>query len=216
MGTTYSGYQVAASGGVLGARGLAGSSGPGGSAGGIGRGGRGGSGGRGVGPGNGIRAASGNNGAIGTAGGGGAPGQLGAAGGAGQAGSAGGSGIYIGSGAVTTAMPANHVGVLIQPPASVTAGATFSLEVDAEDANSNTDPTYNGPLTVSIGTNPGGSSLLGTVTLNAVNGVALFTGLALSQPASGYTLSVGSTGLTSGVTKPFTVTPARTPVCRRR
>ncbi len=116
-------------------------------------------------------------------------------------------GIYVASGVVTTAMPATHVGVLIQPPASITAGATFSLEVDAEDANSNTDPTYNGPLTVSLGNNPGGSSLTGTVTLNAVNGVALFNKLALSQPGSGYTLSVGSTGLTSGTTKSFIVTP---------
>ena len=51
----------------------------------------------------------------------------------------------------------------------------ISLEVDAEDANSNTDPTYNGPLTVSLSNNPGEVHFSGTVTLNAVNGVALFT-----------------------------------------
>ena len=103
-------------------------------------------------------------------------------------------------------MPATHVGVLLQPPASVQTGSTFSLQVDAEDSYGNTDPTYNGSLSVAIITNPGGGTLSGTLTVTAVNGVATFTGLSISQPGTGYKLIVASPGINSGSTQTFNVT----------
>ena len=32
----------------------------------------------------------------------------------------------------------------------------FTIEVDAEDANNDVDPTYDGLITLSLGNNPGG------------------------------------------------------------
>jgi hypothetical protein len=205
LGTSYSGLQVAASGGVLGARGVAGSGGAGGTGARGGNGGLGGLGGHFLNRNNAIRAANGGNGAAGAAGNGGAQGASGAVGGVGVAGTAAGSGIFVAGGTVTTSMPATHIGVLVQPPTGVQAGTKFSLQVDAEDTNANTDPTYNGPVSVAIITNPGGGSLSGTLTVNAVHGVATFTDLAISQPGNGYKLIVVSPGVNSGFTQTFNV-----------
>ena len=58
------------------------------------------------------------------------------------------------------------------PPASVTANATFGLTVNAEDGSGNTDSTYIGPVTLALSGGTSGAVLGGTVTVNAVNGVA--------------------------------------------
>jgi hypothetical protein len=54
-------------------------------------------------------------------------------------------------------------------------------------------------------TNPGGGSLSGTTVRNASFGIAAFTGLSINQPASGYTLSATSSGLTSATSGAFNV-----------
>ena len=68
------------------------------------------------------------------------------------------------------------------------------------------------PITVALGNNPGGSTLGGTTTVNAVNGVASFTGLSLNKPADGYTLSASSPGLTGSNSSSFNESSAGT-VC---
>ncbi|HEY4308398.1 MAG TPA: hypothetical protein VGN12_03000 [Pirellulales bacterium] len=210
LGTTYAGSQVAASGGVIGVKGAAGSGGAGGNAGAGGHGGIGGIGGRGVRPAQGTRAANGTDAIAGVPGTTGANGAAGNVGVIGPAGIAQGSGIYVQSGTVTTDTPANHVAVLTQPPAGIHAGVPFTLKVEAENSNGNTDPTYNGPLTVSISTNPGGGVLAGTLTVNAVNGVALFNNLLISAAGVGYKLSISATGLASATTAAFNVAPSAT------
>ena len=105
-------------------------------------------------------------------------------------------------------LPATHAVVVAQPPSSIAAGTTFSIEVDAENANNNVDPTYNGLITVSLSSNPGSSGLAGTLTLPAVHGVATFTGLELFKPAAGYRLQVTAAGITSTTSNAFTVTGA--------
>ncbi len=197
--TTYAGTVLAGNGGSGGNIGLAGVAGKGGAAGHGGAGGLGGAGLTHVG-------ANGQAGPSGAAGGSGNGGTSGAFGAAGSAGTAKGSGIFVVSGSVTTAAPATHAVVVTQPPTSVAAGTPFSIEVDAENANSNVDPTYNGPITVALGSNPGGSGLAGTLTLPAVHGVAIFTGLELFKPGVGYTLQVTAAGITSTTTNSFTVT----------
>ncbi|MBC8074861.1 MAG: hypothetical protein H7Y32_02195 [Chloroflexales bacterium] len=71
--------------------------------------------------------------------------------------------------------------------------------------------SFNGPITLSIGTsNPAGGTLNGTVTVNAVNGVATFTTLSISQAGS-YTLVANGGGLPSVTSAPFTITAAGPP-----
>jgi hypothetical protein len=95
--------------------------------------------------------------------------------------------------------------VVISPAGNVLPNEPFSLEVVAEDANDNLDPTFNGSVTLTIATNSDGSTLGGTVTVNAVNGFADFSGLTLNNAGTGYTLNAAS-GLLSGVSQPFDVT----------
>ncbi len=103
--------------------------------------------------------------------------------------------------------PATQLLVTLQPPISVTAGQTFGLSVEAVDALGNLDATFNGPVTLALGNNPGGVTLGGTLTVNAVNGVATFSGLTLDK-AGIYTLLVSSNGLIGTTTRAFTVAAA--------
>ena len=45
------------------------------------------------------------------------------------------------------------------------------------DPYGNVDPTFNGSVTLALASNPGSATLGGTVTVNAINGVATFAGL---------------------------------------
>ncbi len=111
--------------------------------------------------------------------------------------------------AVVVVNPATQLLVSLQPPPSLTAGQTFGLSVEAVDALGNLNPTFSSPVTLSLGNNAGGT-LDGTLTVNAVNGVAAFSGLTLDKAGIGYTLQVSSNGLTATTTGAFTVTAAAT------
>jgi hypothetical protein len=96
--------------------------------------------------------------------------------------------------------------VTTQPPANVVAGQAFEVKVSAEDANGNVDTNFTGNVTVALANNPGGSTVGGTLTVKAVNGVADFRDLTLDEPGSGYTLQATSSGLSPVTTNPFNVT----------
>jgi hypothetical protein len=98
-----------------------------------------------------------------------------------------------------------------QPPASVVAGSTFPVAVGVEDPTTGNEITdFNGPVTVALSGGPAGAVLGGTLTETAVNGVATFPDLAVSQPGTAYTLQFTAPGLNGTHTDPFTVTPAVT------
>jgi N-acetylneuraminic acid mutarotase len=83
--------------------------------------------------------------------------------------------------------------------------------VQALDGQGRLVPWFTGPVTMALGTNPGGGSLGGTVTVNAVNGVATFSNLSVPTSASGYTLVATAPGLASATSGPFMVTGPCTP-----
>jgi virginiamycin B lyase len=95
-----------------------------------------------------------------------------------------------------------------EPPANLTAGSSFGLTVQAEDGSGNPITSFNGTVTVGLAGNPGGTSLGGTVTVEASAGVATFSGLTLTRAASGYTLYVSASGPIPTTTSAITVTPA--------
>ncbi len=103
---------------------------------------------------------------------------------------------------------ANHLVVTAQTPGSVTAGSGFGLTVTAEDASGNTLTSFNGTVTVALDANPGGSTLGGTLTATAQDGVATFSGLTLNKAGTGYTLLVSASGLADSQTMPFDVNAA--------
>ena len=96
--------------------------------------------------------------------------------------------------------------VVASPMANVLANVAFPFQINAEDSFGNIDSTFNGNVTVAFANNPAAGVLTGTLTIQAVNGVARFTGITISKPGTGYTLQVTSTGLTAGTTSSFNVT----------
>ena len=72
--------------------------------------------------------------------------------------------------------------VTAPPPTSVTAGTGFGFQVEAQDANGDLDTQFNGPVTLVLSNFSGGPHFqAGLTTVNAVNGVATFSGLELDQ-----------------------------------
>jgi hypothetical protein len=98
---------------------------------------------------------------------------------------------------------ATQLVVTTQPPASVHTGAGFSITVTGEYLSGAVNTGFTGSVTVTIGNNPGGSTLGGHVTMTASQGVATFSGLTLNFAGNGYTLNVSSNGVLGGTTQSF-------------
>ena len=97
----------------------------------------------------------------------------------------------------------------VQQPTDTVAGTPIApaVTVAVEDANGNTVTTNSSAVTLSIGTNPGGGTLSGTNTANAVNGVATFSNLSIDKTGTGYTLAAADGSLTMTTSSLFTVNP---------
>jgi uncharacterized repeat protein (TIGR01451 family) len=97
----------------------------------------------------------------------------------------------------------------VQEPTGAQAGAMITPAVTVRAANDldATDTSFEGAVTIAIGTNPGGGTLSGTTTVTAVDGVATFGDLAIDRAGSGYTLAATAGGLSSATSDPFDITP---------
>jgi len=96
-----------------------------------------------------------------------------------------------------------------QAPGNTAAGAniTPSVKVAIQDGKGNTVTSAQDPITLAIGNNPAAGTLSGTLTVAAVNGVAIFPDLSIDKPGAGYTLSA-SAGVLNGATSPaFDILP---------
>jgi len=98
------------------------------------------------------------------------------------------------------------------PPANVKVGQPFSATVEAQDGNGVLDTAFNGKVTLSDHySDYYWGTLDGTLTANAVNGVATFTGISQEMPTSqtdwveGDKLFANSGKLPQGVSKPFNI-----------
>jgi len=110
-----------------------------------------------------------------------------------------------------------ELAVYVQPPQKVGPGQPFDVEVYSyADADSDfyiaemnqalgaAYYPYLGSVTIAL-TNPGNSTLGGTSTVTAVNGVADFPDLTINDEGIGYTLQASSNGLAPVTTDPFDV-----------
>src|SRR5947207_4635226 len=64
---------------------------------------------------------------------------------------------------------------------------------------------------VGLGANPGGGTLAGTTSVNAVSGVATFSTLSINNAGNGYTLTASASGLTGATSASFNITAAPPP-----
>jgi len=96
---------------------------------------------------------------------------------------------------------------IVQQPTDVKAGAPIqaAIQVAVLDAAGNAVTGATTQVTVTIGSNPGGASLIGQTTATAVGGVATFDDVRLDRADSGYTLVVSASQLASDTSIPFTV-----------
>ncbi|HUQ06163.1 MAG TPA: Ig-like domain-containing protein [Kofleriaceae bacterium] len=95
-------------------------------------------------------------------------------------------------------------------PTDTVAGEPIApaLRVEARDTSGNLDGTFNGTVTMTIGANPGSSTILGTAVATASGGVAIFNDVALDKVGVDYTLVASAGGLVSATTQAFDITPA--------
>lgn len=97
----------------------------------------------------------------------------------------------------------------VQPTTATTnANIAPAVKVTARDALGNAATTFNGNITVAIGTNPAGGTLGGTRTLAAVNGVATYQSLNINNTGSGYTLTASAAGLSGATSAAFNIIPS--------
>jgi hypothetical protein len=99
----------------------------------------------------------------------------------------------------------------LQQPTNTVAGTSISPAVTVEllDAGNNLVTADNtDQVTVAIGTNPGGGTLSGTLTVTASAGIATFSNLSINKSGTGYTLTVSSGSLTGATSNAFNITPA--------
>jgi hypothetical protein len=96
-----------------------------------------------------------------------------------------------------TASPPMNASSLVLPP----------VRVAVRDACGAVIPGSSAPVTMSFNNNASSATLLGTTTVNAVNGVASFLDLSSSKAGPGLTLAAQSPGLVSAQSVAFTVAP---------
>jgi len=101
-----------------------------------------------------------------------------------------------------------HLVIRVQP-GNTRAGAaiTPAVQVAAHDNSGNIAGGFTGDITMSIGRNPSGGTLSGTLTVSAVDGVATFNDLRIDRPGTTYTLVAKAAGVTDGETIAFNVLP---------
>ena len=101
---------------------------------------------------------------------------------------------------------ASQMSITTEPPSTVTANTGFGLTVEVKDSAGN--PASGSYVTVGLGSDPTDIALGGTLTAPVVNGLATFSNLTISQPDSGYTLTVTDNVFTgSQTTTAINVTP---------
>jgi trimeric autotransporter adhesin len=113
-----------------------------------------------------------------------------------------------GDGALVVSAPATQL-VFVQQPSNVVhnANVTPAINVLLVDGSFDAVTTSGVPVTLAIGTNPGGGTLSGGGPTNtAASGVATFTTTKISLAGTGYTLTASSAGLTGATSTAFNVT----------
>ncbi|MEI6607825.1 MAG: glycine-rich domain-containing protein, partial [Verrucomicrobiota bacterium] len=93
-------------------------------------------------------------------------------------------------------------------PGGGTAGSAWTTQpvVTVQDAYGNTVTDSSAPITLTIKSGTGTGTLSGTTTVDAINGVATFSGLSLDLTGTGYQLSAAGAGLTGADSSTSSIT----------
>jgi len=104
--------------------------------------------------------------------------------------------------------PPTKLAMSVQPPSVVQAGIQMSqIRVALQDNDGNTIPNATNAVTIALAGNPGNSTLSGTLTRNAENGIATFNDISLNRPGVGYSFAFSSGSLVGTNSADFNVVP---------
>ena len=111
-----------------------------------------------------------------------------------------------GGGTVGGGTAAGVLAFLVQPT-DVSAGSPIDPEVmvEALDTLGNVLTAFSGTVSVTLGSNPSGGTLSGTVSVAASSGVAFFDTLMINKAGSGYSLVASTPGFGRVESAPFRV-----------
>ena len=114
-----------------------------------------------------------------------------------------------GTAALAVAQAATKLGFSV-PPTNATAGQAMSpaVQVEIRDAGGGMVSGARDAVTLVLETNPASGTLSGTKTVNAVGGVATFSGLSVDKAGTGYTLVALSGALASATSAGFDIGPS--------
>ena len=107
-----------------------------------------------------------------------------------------------------SAAAAGALAFLTSTTSEVTAGLLAPLQVAVNDIHGNLVGTSSAAVTLALATNPTGTQISGTLTVNAVNGVATFANVHVNAAAAGYVFAATASQMASAQTAAFTVLPA--------
>jgi hypothetical protein len=115
------------------------------------------------------------------------------------------TGLGIATGGGGTAA-SGRLAFLVQPHgASAASPMSPEVKVIAVDSLGNVLRSFNGQVSVTLGSGASGGTLSGTTSVAASGGLAIFPTLVINQAGSGYTLIASATGLVSVSSTLFTV-----------
>ncbi len=94
----------------------------------------------------------------------------------------------------------------VQQPSTTLAGAAVTPAVSVAVLDQYGSPLASAPVTLFVGTNPGGATLTGNAAISDLNGIAAFPALSLDAVGVGYTVVATSGQALPTVSAPFEVT----------
>ena len=105
-----------------------------------------------------------------------------------------------------TVQGASQLAFKMQPTGAVAGeGIAPAVEVRIEDAGGDLVTSSTAAVTLAIRANPGAGTLAGTLTVDAVGGIATFSDLSIGKAGTGYMLRATSTDLTGAVSAAFDI-----------
>jgi hypothetical protein len=114
----------------------------------------------------------------------------------------------VGSASVTVdPRPAARLGFVGQPPSGSPAGQPLAppVRVAVQDDIGRTVTVATTAITLALSEAPAGATLAGTLTVNAIQGVATFNDLRLDKAGNGFTLRATAAPLSPAISTPFSI-----------
>lgn len=100
-----------------------------------------------------------------------------------------------------------HLEFTTQPSSGTAGSLVGAVQVSSVNSLGQTDTSFSGTISISLGSNPSSATLGGTTSIAASFGVATFSDLTVSAAGANYTLVASSSGFSNVTSASFSMTP---------